>query len=82
MPLVLAVAWSILAISAVLARLGVARPEIDVVQLVVRWGRREKELAPVSIGAAVFQFLLSIVTIPAVKLLPPRCCTGRSSARP
>jgi hypothetical protein len=25
----------------------------------------------VSIGASVFQFLLSIVTIPAVKLLPP-----------
>ena len=54
-----------------LARLGVARPELDVVQLVVRWGRREKELAPVSIGASVIQFLLSIVTIPAVKLLPP-----------
>jgi hypothetical protein len=69
--LVLAVAWSILAISAVLARLGVSRPEIDVFQLVVRWGRREKELPPVSIGASVFQFLLSIVTIPAVKLLPP-----------
>jgi hypothetical protein len=70
-PLVLAVAWSILAISAVLARLGVSRPEIDVFQLVVRWGRREKELPPVSIGASIFQFLLSIVTIPAVKLLPP-----------
>lgn len=70
-PFVLAVAWSILAISAVLARAGVARPDLDVVQLIVRWGRREKELAPVSIGAAVFQFLLSIVTIPTVKLLPP-----------
>ncbi len=70
-PLVLALAWSILAISALLARLGVARPEIDVFQLIVRWRRREKELAPVSLGAAVFQFLLSIVTIPAVKLLPP-----------
>ena len=51
--------------------LGVARPELDVFQLIVRWGRREKELPPVSIGASVFQFLLSIVTIPAVKLLPP-----------
>ena len=51
--------------------LGVAHPEIDVFQLVVRWGRREKELPPISIGASVFQFLLSIVTIPAVKLLPP-----------
>jgi len=70
-PLVLALAWSILAISAVLARAGVARPNLDVVQLVVRWGMREKELPPISIGAAVLQFLLSIATIPAVKLLPP-----------
>jgi hypothetical protein len=70
-PFVLALAWSILAISAVLARAGVARPDLDVLQIVVRLGRRETELDPVSIGASVFQFLLSIITIPAVKLLPP-----------
>jgi hypothetical protein len=70
-PFVLAVAWSILAISAVLARAGLARPDLDVAQLVVRWGRREKELPPVSISAAVFQFLLSVATIPAAKLLSP-----------
>jgi hypothetical protein len=70
-PFVLAVAWSILAISAILARAGVARPDLDVFQLVVRWGGREQEAPPVSIGASCFQFLLSIVTIPAVKLLPP-----------
>jgi hypothetical protein len=70
-PLVLALAWSILAFSAVLARLGVARPDLDVVQLVVRWGGREKESRPLSIVAAVFQFILSVATIPIVKLLPP-----------
>lgn len=70
-PLALAIAWSILAISAALARVGVARPERDVVQIVVRWGGRARELAPFSIGAAVVQFALSIATIPAVKLLPP-----------
>ena len=70
-PLVLALAWSILAISAVLGRLGVARPDLDVVQFVVRWGNREKELAPISVGASVFQFVLGILTIPAVKLLSP-----------
>jgi hypothetical protein len=70
-PFVLALAWVVLAISAVLARVGVARPDADVIQLVVRWGRREKEIPPVSISAAVFQFLLAIATIPAVKLLPP-----------
>jgi hypothetical protein len=42
-----------------------------VVQFVVHWGGREKETPPISIGAAVLQFLLSIMTIPAVKLLPP-----------
>jgi hypothetical protein len=70
-PLAVALAWSILGISAVVARAGVARPDLDVVQFVVRLGRREKELAPISIGASVFQFALSIATIPAVKLLPP-----------
>ena len=70
-PFVLLLAWSILAISAALARGGIARPDIDVVQLVVRWKSGEHELTPVSLGAAVFQFLLAIVTIPAVKLFSP-----------
>jgi hypothetical protein len=70
-PFLLALGWSILAISALLARAGVRRPDVDVVQFVVRWGRREKELPPISIGASVFQFLLAIATIPVVKLLPP-----------
>ena len=70
-PFALALAWIVLAISVLLARGGVARPELDVVQFVVRWGGRERELRPLSIGAAVLQFLLGIATIPAVKLLPP-----------
>jgi hypothetical protein len=69
-PLALTVAWMILAISALLARAGLARPELDVIQFMVRWRGRENELPPLSIGAAVLQFLLSIATIPAVKLLP------------
>lgn len=71
LPLVAALAWSIFAISALLARAGVARPDLDVFQLVVRWGEREKELPPVSLSAATFQFVLGIATLPAVKLLPP-----------
>jgi hypothetical protein len=70
-PFVLGLGWSMLAISAVVARAGVARPDLDVFQLVVRWGSREKESPPVSIGASVLQFLVTIVTIPAAKLLPP-----------
>jgi hypothetical protein len=70
-PLLLTLAWTILAIAALVARAGVARPDLDVVQLVVRWGRRERDLAPLSLGASVFQFLIGIATIPAVKLLAP-----------
>jgi hypothetical protein len=70
-PFVALLAWSIVAISAALARAGIARPDIDVVQLVVRWRSAEHELNPLSLGAAVFQFLLAIVTIPAVKLFSP-----------
>jgi hypothetical protein len=70
-PFVLALAWWTLALSILLARVGVAWPEVDVVQFVVRWGTREKELAPLSIGASVLQFLLSIVTLPVAKLFAP-----------
>jgi hypothetical protein len=70
-PLVLALAWVVLALSAALARAGIARPDLDVVQFVVRWGKRENELAPISLGASVLQFLLSIATIPVAKLLAP-----------
>jgi hypothetical protein len=75
-PFVLALAAIILAVSALLARAGVARPELDVVQFVVRWGKRDTELAPISIGASVFQFLLTIAVIPAVTLLPPSVLYG------
>jgi hypothetical protein len=71
LPLVPLLAWSILALSAALARAGVARPDLDVVQFVVRRGKRETELAPITLTASALQFLLSIATIPAAKLLAP-----------
>ena len=70
-PFCLALAWSMLAISALVARAGVARPELDVVELVVRWGGKERRLPPISIGASVFQVLTSVVTLPVAKLVPP-----------
>jgi hypothetical protein len=70
-PLLLALASIVVAVSAVLAWAGVERPDVDVVQFVVRWGGKERELPPLSIGASVLQFFLGIATIPAVKLLPP-----------
>jgi hypothetical protein len=70
-PLIAAIAWIILLMSAGFARLALLRPEKDVAQVTVRWGGRAREFRPVSISAAVLQFLLSIVTIPAAKLLQP-----------
>jgi hypothetical protein len=70
-PFIAAIALCILAGSALVARGGVARPDLDVLQFTVRWGSRQRELAPISIGASVFQFLLSVATIPIAKLLPP-----------
>ena len=70
-PLILALAWLILAISAAFARVALIRPEFDVVQANVNWGGRLREFPPVSLSAVVLQFLLSIATVPAAKLLDP-----------
>jgi hypothetical protein len=70
-PLVLGLAWLVLAVSAAIGRAAVARPELDVVQLTVRWGGRVKESDPASLSAALLQFVLSISTVPAAKLLSP-----------
>ncbi|HEU5212003.1 MAG TPA: hypothetical protein VFU10_04480 [Gaiellaceae bacterium] len=71
LPLLAAIACIVLALSALLARAGVARPDTDVVQFVIRWRGRERQTTPLSIGASALQLVLSIATIPAVKLLPP-----------
>jgi hypothetical protein len=70
-PLVLALAWLVVVISAAFARVALIRPEMDVVQVNVRWGGRDREFPPGSLSASVLQFLLSISTIPAAKLLDP-----------
>jgi hypothetical protein len=58
-------------VSLVLARAGVARPDLDVVQFIVRRPKAEYDLPPISMGASVLQLLMSIVTIPAAKALDP-----------
>jgi hypothetical protein len=68
---VIALAWLILLVSAGLARIALLRPQLDVVKFSVRWGGRDREFEPVSISAAVLQFVLSIATVPAAKLLDP-----------
>ena len=70
-PFILALAWLLLAISAVFARVALIRPEFDVVQANVRWGGRLRKLPPVSLSAVFLQLLFSIATVPAAKLLDP-----------
>jgi len=70
-PFIAAIALCTLAASALVARGGVARPDLDVLQFTVRWGSRQMEPEPISIGASVFQFLLTVTTIPIAKLFPP-----------
>lgn len=77
LPLVLIVfGWILIGISMVLARLGVARPDLDVVQFIVRRPTGDHELPPISIGASFLQLFLSIATIPVAKALPPDILFG------
>jgi hypothetical protein len=60
-----------LGLAAVIARIGVEYADTDTVQFVVRWRGKEREMEPITISAAVQQFVLGILTIPAVTLLEP-----------
>ena len=71
LPLILFLSGMMLCLSAVVARLGVAWPHLDVVQIVINWNRKAQSLRPISMGASLVQFLLSVATIPAVQLLSP-----------
>lgn len=72
LPLVLFVfGWILVGLSMVLARFGVARPDLDVVQFIVRRPTGDHELPPISIGASFLQLFLSIATIPIAKLFSP-----------
>lgn len=66
--LVLFVAVWVLAVSALIARAGVARPDLDVVQVVFHRAGRQHSLIPVSLGASIFQAFLSLWTVIALSL--------------
>ena len=70
-PVVIALALLVLAVSLIAARLGVARPDIDVIKFTVDWIGRKKELPGISLGASIVQFLLGISTLPIADLLAP-----------
>jgi hypothetical protein len=70
--LALALVVFVLALSLVVARLGVARPDRDVVFLTIRRpGHKDHALPGISIGASLLQVLLNLGPYPAVKVLGP-----------
>jgi hypothetical protein len=78
LPLIAGLLVLFLGISSAIGRAGVAYPETDIVQFIVRWRGREKELEPLSLSASVQQFVLGILTLPAVKVLAPGALFGPS----
>jgi len=70
--IVILIAAAILAASAAVARLGVARPDLDVVHIVVeRPGNEPVRLPGISLGGIVIQLVINIGAFPAVKVLSP-----------
>jgi hypothetical protein len=63
-------------IGAAIARAGVAYPETDIIQFVMRWRGKEQEMQPLSISASIQQFFLGIITLPAVEALKPGALFG------
>jgi len=70
--LMLGVLAIVLCVSLVIARIGVARPDLDVFFITVRRpGHKGHDLPGISIGASVVQVLLNLGPYPAVKALAP-----------
>ncbi|MEP6871421.1 MAG: hypothetical protein ABI939_06165 [Anaerolineaceae bacterium] len=61
-----------IAVSMLFARIGCARPNLDVFQISIkRPGHKAIELPGMSIGASFVQTLLNIMTFPTIKLMSP-----------
>lgn len=72
LPLVLSTGLFVIGVSAIVARWGVARPDLDVLHIVVRRPRRKEFKVPgISITASVVQIVLGAFTLPVVKIAPP-----------
>jgi ABC-type uncharacterized transport system permease subunit len=76
LPALLFVAIVVVGLSLLIARLGVAYPEFDVVTISIGWRNRVKELEPISIGASLLQFLLGVISLPLASALPASILYG------
>jgi hypothetical protein len=75
-PAIVALTVLLIGLAAAIARLAVAYPQLDTVQFIVRWRGKESELSPLSLTASIQQFLLGVLTLPAIKLLQPGALFG------
>jgi hypothetical protein len=62
----------VVCLSALVARWGVARPDLDVVQFTLhRPKRKHFEFPGISISASLVQIVIGAITLPVVEVLPP-----------
>jgi hypothetical protein len=72
LPLTLATGLFVIGASAMVARFGVQRPDLDVLQIFVRRPQRKDiEVPGISISASVIQIVLGAFTLPVIKIAPP-----------
>jgi hypothetical protein len=76
LPLLIIVAVVVLALSALVARAGVARPDIDTLQIYIRRPKAEHELPPISLSASFLQLAIGMITLPAVSVMEPEMLFG------
>lgn len=80
--LILLVAGAVIGLSLLAARFGVARPDLDVLHIVIKRPRHEDRALPgISLSASLVQILTNIGAYPAVKALSPSTLYG-SEMRP
>ena len=71
-PLAFATGVFVIGCSAIAARWGVARPDLDVVKVIIRRPKhKDAELPGISLTASLLQIVLGAFTLPVVKILPP-----------
>jgi hypothetical protein len=71
LPFVALLGLTIIALSGLVSRWGIAHPELDVIQLKVYWRNREKVLPPISLGTSYLQFFLTLAALPIAAVTLP-----------
>ena len=71
LPFLMAMAFSVFAVSAMFAYAGVTHTDFDVIQIVFRHGSKESALPAFSLGASIMHLLINVLAMPIVILISP-----------